>query len=97
LATLLQEHLALEWEYEKTIEVGEKEGKAILAPPPREEMEVLLDLALRGNMRAIQERAAHIETLGEQYIPFARKLRELAESFEEREILALMRQYLEHR
>ena len=87
--------LALEWEYEKTIEVGEKEGEAILVPPPEEEMEILLDLARRGDMRAIRERAAHIETLGKQYIPFALKLRELAKSFEERQPMALVTRYVE--
>jgi CheY-like chemotaxis protein len=68
---------------------------APLVPPPREEMEVLLDLALRGNLRAIRERAAHIETLGEPYVPFARKLRELAKGFEERDLLALVEQHME--
>jgi hypothetical protein len=62
-------------------------------PPPEEEMQILHDLARRGNMRAIQERAAHIETLGEQYVPFARKLHELAWDFEERQILALIESY----
>jgi hypothetical protein len=52
------------------------------------------NLTLRGNLRAIRERAAHIETLGEQYAPFARKLRELAKGFEERAILALVVQYM---
>jgi hypothetical protein len=45
-------------------------------------------------MRGIRERAAHIETLGEPYAPFARKLRELAKGFEERAILALVEQYI---
>lgn len=44
----------------------------------QEELAILLDLARKGDMRAIRERAAHIETLGEQYAPFARILRELA-------------------
>jgi CheY-like chemotaxis protein len=94
LATLLQEYLALEWEYEKTIEVGEKEGEAILVPPPEEKMEILLDLARRGDMRAIREQAAHIETLGEQYVPFADKLCKLAKDFEEKQILTLIKQYI---
>jgi response regulator RpfG family c-di-GMP phosphodiesterase len=95
LATLLQECLALEWDYGKTIEVGEKEGEAILVPPPAEEMEILLNLARRGDMRAIRERTAHIVTLGEQYVPFARRLRELAESFETRQIRTLIERYME--
>lgn len=47
-----------------------------------------------GDMQAIRERAAHIETLGEQYVPFARRLCELAKGFEERQILVLVIQYM---
>jgi hypothetical protein len=66
-----------------------------LVPPPDDELAILHDLALRGDMRAIRERAAHIETLGEQYVPIARKLRELAKSFEERAILTLVERYID--
>jgi DNA-binding NarL/FixJ family response regulator len=74
----------------------DREGIAVvLTPPPQEEMDVLIDLALRGNLWAIQERAVSIETLGEQYIPFARKLRELAKGFEEKQIVTLIERYME--
>jgi PAS domain S-box-containing protein len=101
LAALLEKHLGLEWEYEVEIETRrvrgdrEKEKEVVLVPPPHEETVILYDLVRRGDMRGLRERAAHIETLGEQYVPFAEKLRELAEGFEEREILALVRQYVE--
>jgi CheY-like chemotaxis protein len=66
-----------------------------LVPPPQEELVVLLDLARRGDMRTIQGRATHIETLGEQYVPFADKLRKLAKGFEERQIRTLIEKYVE--
>jgi CheY-like chemotaxis protein len=66
-----------------------------LVTPPKEELDILLDLARRGNMRAIRERANHIETLGEQYGPFARKLRQLAKNFAEEQIMTLVRQYMD--
>jgi hypothetical protein len=71
--------------------------EAELVPPPKEELDILLDLARRGNMQAIRERAAHIETLGEQYVPFARRLSELAKGFEEDQILALVEHRIEDR
>jgi hypothetical protein len=85
------------------IEPGEKfppasllpSSPAALVPPPEDEMEILLHLALRGDMRGIRERAAHIETLGKQYIPFVCKLSELAKDFEERAILTLVEWYIE--
>jgi CheY-like chemotaxis protein len=98
LTAQLMEHLELEWEYElasqrvdEPTEVSEPEH---LVPPPDGEMEVLLDLARRGDMRGIRERATHIETLGDQYVPFANHLRKLVKSFEERAILALIERYM---
>ena len=95
LAALLEEHLGLEWEYIEAIN-QEMEGSAkLLTPPPEEELEVLLDLVRMGDMSAIMERAEHIRSLGEEFIPFAERLRALAEGFEEQKILNLIRQYME--
>ena len=94
LAALLEEHLKLDWKYEEREEREEKAEEAVLVPPPQEELAILLDLARMGDMRGLWERASQIETLGEQYVPFANRLRELAKGFEEREILALMEQYM---
>jgi signal transduction histidine kinase/DNA-binding NarL/FixJ family response regulator len=97
LTALLEKHLGLEWEYEhERREKGRErhERESVLVPPPEEEMQILHDLARRGNMRAIQQRATHIENLGEQYVPFARRLHELAWDFEERQILALIERYM---
>jgi PAS domain S-box-containing protein len=69
--------------------------RAELVPPPKGELAILLDLARRGDMRGIRERATHIERMGEQYLPFASNLRELAQGFEERRILALVVQYMD--
>ena len=97
LAALLEEHLELEWEYEGAAPEGEEAVEGPLVPPPQEELAVLHDLARRGDMRGIRERAAYIETLGEEYVPFARKLRELAKGFEERQILALIERCVEEK
>lgn len=52
-------------------------------------------LARMGDLSANLKRAEHIETLGEEYVPFALKLSELARGFEEREVLASVKQYTE--
>jgi CheY-like chemotaxis protein len=100
LAALLAKHLGLEWEYEaqkrrRAEAQGKKLFSAPLVPPPQKELVVLLDLARRGNMRAVREQAAYIETLDEQYVPFAKKLQELAKGFEERDLLALIERHME--
>jgi hypothetical protein len=68
--------------------------RAEMVPPPEEELTILLDLARRGDMGGIREQAAHIEMLGEPYVPFARRLSELAQGFEERDLLALIERYM---
>jgi signal transduction histidine kinase/DNA-binding NarL/FixJ family response regulator len=104
LAALLQEHLGLEWESlaspVQSLPVGLPPRKAFprdapLVPPSQAELAVLHDLVRMGDMYAIRQRAAHIATLGEQFVPFADRLRELARGFEERQILALVLQYME--
>jgi len=88
LAATLEHQLNLAWTY------AEVEPEGELIPPPSDELETLHNLALRGNMRAIREQAEHIAALGEQYGPFARKLGDLAASYEDRAILKLVEQYL---
>ena len=91
LAVLLHEQLQLEWVY------AEAEGEALaalevgglLVPPPPDELARLYELARLGNFYGLRERAAHLETLGPLFIPFACKLRQLAQGYHEQAILAL--------
>ncbi|GEM_PF-2911600 len=62
-----------------------------IVPPPLKELNILLDLAMMGNLLAIEEQLDYIEQLDKQYIPFANELRQLANNFEEEEILALIK------
>jgi len=64
---------------------------APLVAPPAEEMRVLHHLAQIGNMRSIRERAEHLATLGEAYRPFARRLCEMADQYQSKAILDLVR------
>jgi len=50
---------------------------------------------MMGKMRRIREQAIHLENLDEKYIPFAHKLQSLAKDFEDQQILALIKHYLE--
>ena len=99
LFDFLETHLHLEWTYEAA-SVEEREpsvpiSDADLIPPPQKELEVLYELAMFGNMKLIQERTLYLETLNEQYRPFAATLRHLAQEIEDRQILALIEQYME--
>lgn len=95
LAAMIEEYLALEWIYEDVKNDDFDEGKAefVSKPAPASEIEALFDLAMRGDMRGILNRAGHIDKMGKEYGPFARKLRNLAERFEEKKILTLVKAY----
>ncbi len=58
--------------------------------PPAEEIAVLLDLAMMGNLLAIEERLDYLEKLSQPYAPLVQQLRQLTEDFEEEKILALL-------
>jgi len=83
----LQLHLGLEWIYEETksnrqeqetISPQSNNHNSVLIAPPAEEVAVLLDLAKRGDLRGMVKRAAQLEELDRQWIPFVTHLRQLA-------------------
>jgi signal transduction histidine kinase/DNA-binding NarL/FixJ family response regulator len=98
LFELLEKHLKLEWIYDDTVVDNEsitqpdESDKEVLPPP--DEMAVLLDLAMGGDMEEIQDWADYIERSDEKYRPFAQKLRGLASTFQDQQILALVEQYM---
>jgi signal transduction histidine kinase/DNA-binding NarL/FixJ family response regulator len=101
LLSLLQEYLQLEWIYEKIPSFSDNQPLATtwlsvqdLIAPSTEEIEILYELAMLGNMKKIRERADYLETLDPKYIPFAQKLKNLAQGFQEKAIVNLVQQFL---
>jgi predicted ATPase/signal transduction histidine kinase len=64
---------------------------AAVAPPPEAELRVLHDLALRGSLYRIVDRATQLET---KHQAFARRLHELARAFDERAVLAWIERFM---
>jgi hypothetical protein len=98
LFALIETHLQVEWVYEENSSEEDAVPQHVeveLVPPPQDELEVLHELARLGKMRPIREQADHLEELDECYIPFARRLRELAKRFEDKQIIHLVTQYME--
>jgi len=91
LLDLIGSHLGLSWiEAPPAVTVA---GGELLAPPP-DEMEILRQLALAGNMRDIKQRSDHLKRIDARYAPFADQLRDLARRYQSQAILALVKQYL---
>jgi signal transduction histidine kinase/DNA-binding response OmpR family regulator len=102
----LQQHLKLEWIYENESEIGEllkerdkPENNPVsssispdLSIPPAEEVAIFLDLAMRGDLRAITKRANQLEESNQELSLFASHLRQLAKEFKGRQILEFLKQ-----
>ncbi|MCP4345110.1 MAG: AAA family ATPase [Desulfobacterales bacterium] len=61
--------------------------------PPAEMMKKLYDLAMMGDIIGIREYAVQIEQTDTEYQAFARKLQELADGFQDMQILKLVEKY----
>ncbi len=61
--------------------------------PPINDVTVLLDLAMMGDLKGIIERANQLEAQNSQWRPFTTHLRQLAKGFRERQILEFIKQF----
>ncbi len=96
LLDMLAAQLGLEWVYDEggaTLPAERCEPNAPLLPPPPEELETLYALALGGDMDEILEYAIQLEKYDAALTPFARKVREFAQNFQDEEMLLFVAQY----
>jgi len=89
----LQQHLQLEWIYVETRKSDAGSPTLELIPPPASEIEILLALALRGNLKGIIKHSEKLEQLDVKFQPFAWRLKQLASNFQEKQILELLKSY----
>jgi CheY-like chemotaxis protein len=65
--------------------------KTSIVVPSEQDVAVLLDLAMMGDLKGIVEQAARLEALDRQWGPFATHLRQLAKSFKGKQILEFLK------
>jgi CheY-like chemotaxis protein len=97
LLNLLAVHLKLNWIYRGAAPPASAQAESMgapLVPPPLEELTILLDLALKGELPRLRQRAQQVEQMGEQYRPFATQLCQLTEAFDEDGVLMLIQRYM---
>ncbi len=94
----LRAYLGVEWIYEEataalsTDSSQERElSQASIVAPPEQDVAVLLDLAMMGDLRGVVEQAARLEALDRQWVPFATHLRQLAKGFKGKQILEFLK------
>ncbi len=90
----LQKHLQLEWLYEEEPSKPESATEtAELVAPAVAELDLLQELAMKGNFKGITKQAARLEQMDHKYAPFAKTLHQLAKNFQDQEILALIQSH----
>ncbi|MGB2924182.1 MAG: ATP-binding protein [Limnothrix sp.] len=96
LLKCLSQYLDVQWIFESTdtIETAENAVTIPLVIPPQQELESLYEFAMLGSMRKIREHADYLCELDDSYFTFAEKLKDLAQNFKEKSILALLEAHL---
>ncbi|OKH37805.1 hypothetical protein NIES2119_11640 [[Phormidium ambiguum] IAM M-71] len=59
------------------------------------QLDILLDLAMQGDLQAIIEYVEQLQQMDDRWIPFTTQINQLAKAFEEQQLLELIRHYRE--
>ncbi|MEG3860296.1 ATP-binding protein [Microcoleus sp. herbarium12] len=98
LLSELQRHLELQWIYQLAPQTVESSVTASQTAdwivPPATELKALYRAAQDGFMADIQQEADRLKQLDRQYVPFANKMLELSQRFDDEAILNLLQPYL---
>jgi CheY-like chemotaxis protein len=100
LFELLEKQLGVSWVYTEAMAT---QSTTQLSPnvssteplviPPSETLELLYDLAKKGNLKGIIKQAEELKKLDERWVPFAEKVCEMARGFQEKQLRAFLAHY----
>ena len=100
LFELLQKQLGVSWVYAESSpslvtmpSISPRSSLECLVIPPPEKMQILYDLAKKGNLKGAIKQAEELKKLDEQWIPFAERVCEMAKGFQEKQLQAFLNQY----
>lgn len=91
----LETHLPLRWLRVTEEETNDEPPSRELIPPDRAILQALYDLAMRGNIRAIQQKVVELAASDLELAPFCERIETLAKAFREEEICTLLETLLE--
>ncbi|MDZ8032937.1 AAA family ATPase [Nostoc sp. DedSLP04] len=91
----LQYHLKLEWIYEDGEKVStenkQENFQQSLVAPSADEIAILLNLAMKGDLKGIVQQVERLEELDVKYAPFSLELRQLAKGFQVKKIREVLK------
>lgn len=96
LLGLLENYLNISWIFSESENEGRENGesKEEMSIPPARILKVLYDLALQGDMKGIKEQSVMFVKLNSLYAPLSRRLTEMAEKYDEENIIRILEEYL---
>ncbi|MEM1168489.1 MAG: ATP-binding protein [Cyanobacteria bacterium P01_H01_bin.35] len=94
LLNKLQQHLGLEWVYERETVSEENEVDEIeIIPPGAEVLDTLYELAMKGNFKGIVKQVQILEKVNDKYVPFVQQIKKLSREFQDQEIIELIERF----
>ena len=93
----LQQILGFDWIYDgdqQPDEMFTQENNSEVVSPPREDLEILLDIALKGNMKAVMRYVDDLEKTNQEYLRFTKSVHEFAQQFQEQELIDFIQGFL---
>lgn len=90
----LQKYLSLEWVYDEEALQEKVQESLEVIPPPGEDLEMLLDMANKGNIKGLIRYVQNLEQRNQRCLGFARLMHGLAREFRDRELIELIQKYL---
>ncbi|BAZ00847.1 integral membrane sensor hybrid histidine kinase [Tolypothrix tenuis PCC 7101] len=89
----LQTHLEIEWNYEEENNSSLPLSQEVVLPPT-EELNRLHELALKGRIKALQNKLSEIEKADHRFVPFVQEIQALSQSFQIEKIQNLIENYI---
>jgi signal transduction histidine kinase/DNA-binding NarL/FixJ family response regulator len=106
LLDLLKTYLPLQWIYTQPAEGAERQSStqpaltpdadAPMLPPAAADLSILYDLAMQGLLHDLLSHCDRLEQVDPALLPFTHHLRQLAKSFQLRQIQSVLEQHLQH-
>ena len=92
---MLATQLGLQWNYDETETTAlTSSSDELLFGPSSQQAKELLELIMIGDLQGIIDYAGQLEQLEAQLQPFAKQVRQLAESFQDVKLEQLVKPYL---
>jgi CHASE2 domain-containing sensor protein/nitrogen-specific signal transduction histidine kinase/DNA-binding response OmpR family regulator len=98
LLATLEKLLDCQWIYDETgvnlvIQPTSKIGEIAIVPPAADVLTRLHDLAMRGNLKGIEQELVELEQGDPHFLPFVDRIRQLTKSFQVKKVRELIRSF----